>query len=151
MINEDRNVRRNFTLPRELYEQLQNLAESLTTNGPGKVAVSDLIVEGARMVAEKYQKELSNMKTEWKELVYHAVTDRLIEAGDIDGLTAGGPDFDGAPDGVIADHDSDVDYGVGYKDGRPCLFCDEDGGYGYFVSAGFVYEQKYSGFAWEVV
>ncbi|MCL6445789.1 MAG: hypothetical protein K6T83_20465, partial [Alicyclobacillus sp.] len=91
------------------------------------------------------------LSMQWKPLVYHAVTEGLVQAGDIDSITAGGPDFDGQPDQVIATPESDVDYGVGYHRGRPCLFATEDGGYGYYVPRGFVYEQKYGGYAWEVV
>jgi hypothetical protein len=57
VINEDLNVRRNFTLPRELYEELQYIARELSRKGPGKVNVSDLIVDGARRVVEEYRRQ----------------------------------------------------------------------------------------------
>lgn len=50
----DANIRRVFTIPRELYEEAQRLADRLTQEGPGKVYVSDLVVEGLRMVARSY-------------------------------------------------------------------------------------------------
>ena len=55
-INTERNVRRNFTLPTDIYERLQLVAEQMSAAGPGKVAVSDLIVEGAKKVLQEREK-----------------------------------------------------------------------------------------------
>lgn len=64
-INEEINVRRNFTLDRKLYEDLQQIAVTLTASGPGKVAVSDLINEGAQIVLDKYRHLLVSSKQEF--------------------------------------------------------------------------------------
>lgn len=90
----------------------------------------------------------------WIELAHRVVSHGLVPAGDLDSLTAGGPDFYGLPDQVVHSQTSDHSYGLGYKDGRPCLFTsadyDEYGheGYGYSVPPGFVYEDPYTGFVW---
>ncbi|WDL99764.1 hypothetical protein [Alicyclobacillus sp. ALC3] len=92
---------------------------------------------------------------EWKALVYHAVTDGLVQASDLTQL--------GSPDEVLFGHSdhlqiighakADTDYGVGYYAGRPGLIDDTtDGDMAlYYMPVGTVYEQKYGGFAWEVV
>ncbi|PWI55843.1 hypothetical protein [Sulfoacidibacillus thermotolerans] len=58
MINTEENLRRNFTLPRSLYKDLQELAERMTAAGPGKVTVSDLIIWGAKKIVEENKKTL---------------------------------------------------------------------------------------------
>lgn len=44
---------------------------------------------------------------------------------------------------------ADNEYGIGYRDGRPCLYAADEGGYGYYVAAGTICEQPYQGYAWE--
>jgi hypothetical protein len=87
----------------------------------------------------------------WQALAYHAVRDSLVEGSDLEEIIGAGADFEGEPDEIVAAQDADTDYGVGYHAGRPCLFDTGDGGYGFYVDAGTVYEQRYGGFAWEVV
>ncbi len=56
MINETEKLRRNFTLPREVYSDLQALASHMTASGIGKVSVSDLILWGAKKIIEENKK-----------------------------------------------------------------------------------------------
>lgn len=57
-VNSDRNVRRNFTVPADIYARLQRLAADMTAAGPGTVAVSDLMVEGAKKVLADREKPI---------------------------------------------------------------------------------------------
>lgn len=49
-VNSERNLRRQITIPRDLYARLQARAREMTARGPGRVAVSDLLVEGAKKI-----------------------------------------------------------------------------------------------------
>lgn len=49
-MNSERNLRRQITIPRDVYARLQDLARDLTARGPGRVGVSDLLVEGAKKI-----------------------------------------------------------------------------------------------------
>lgn len=84
----------------------------------------------------------------WDSLVYHAVTNGIVEQSNLDDITTDGLDFYGAPDEVIAEQKADTEYGIGYHNGRPCIFSVGDGGY--YMPVGFIYEQKFTGLAWMV-
>jgi hypothetical protein len=87
----------------------------------------------------------------WESLGYHVVRDGHIEGSSADEIAEYGVDFEGPPDEVVFPQQADTDFGIGYHAGRPCLFGTEDGGYGYYVPEGTVYEQRYGGFAYRVV
>ncbi len=87
---------------------------------------------------------------EWETLVYRAISDGLVQAGNLDFLTEGGADFEGSPDEIVADSDSETDFTIGYHNNRPCLY-NEANNRGYYVPSGFAYEQKHSGVAWQTI
>lgn len=87
---------------------------------------------------------------EWETLVYRAISNGLIKPGNLESLMVNGPDFEDAPDEIVAESNADDEYTIGYHNNRPCLY-DEARGCGYYVPSGFTYEQKYSGSAWQTI
>lgn len=59
MINQERSIRRNFTVPVDLYARLTETAKRLSDEGIGRVCVSDLVVAGMKKVLEDLEKPLA--------------------------------------------------------------------------------------------
>lgn len=92
----------------------------------------------------------------WQERVSRAVTQGVVKGSSVTEITEGGPAFEddevtGALE-VVSEPRATNEWGVGYINGVPVLYALDgpEGPEAYPVPEGFIHEQVYQGYAWEV-
>lgn len=92
----------------------------------------------------------------WQKIVSRAVTQGVVQGGRVEEITEGGPSF--ADEDVtqnlevVSEPQADNEWGIGYVRGIPVLYSLDgpEGPEAYPVPEGFIHEQVYQGYAWEV-